>query len=137
MAAELDVQYFDRNVGLAIGRLQLAQVERLVHRAHAAKSQALLEHEAAVEGVADALDALRLGVALLGNAGGGRPGPPLRPSLHKGFVGAQLLPRLRSALYPALRLRVHLGRQGGLLLFLAEDLEQARGAPGRRRDQSV
>ncbi len=53
--AELEVQHLDRDIGLAVGGLELAQVERLVDRAHAADAQALLEHEAAVERIAHAL----------------------------------------------------------------------------------
>ncbi len=48
IAAELDVEHLDREIRLAVGRFQLAQVERLVHRAHAADAQTLLEHEAVV-----------------------------------------------------------------------------------------
>ena len=58
MTLELDVEYFDRNVRLAVGGLQLAQIERLVDGAHAAETDAFFQHEAAVERVANTFDAL-------------------------------------------------------------------------------
>ncbi len=60
VTAKLDVQNLDRDVRLAIGRLQLAQVQRLVHRPHAAEADAFFQHEAAIQCIADALYALRL-----------------------------------------------------------------------------
>ena len=78
--------------GLPVRRFELAQVERLVHRAHAADAEALLEHEAAVERVADAfhLIVFRDHLAVARSAAAATPtGATNRPSrrgLHAGFV---------------------------------------------------
>ena len=55
MAAELDIQDLDGDVGPAVGSLDLSQVERFIDRSHAAESDALFQHEAVVERLADAL----------------------------------------------------------------------------------
>ncbi len=66
MTAELHIEDLDGDVGLAVRGLELAQVECLVDRSHAAHAQALLQHEAAIQGVAHPFGLLRPGNRLVG-----------------------------------------------------------------------
>ena len=124
MAAELDIEHLDRNVGLAVRGLQLAQVQRLVDRAHAAEAYAFLQNEAAIERITDPFHALGVVVRWLMRAA--RVRPALRSHgghrTQAGFAvfGAALLARQRWVFDPALQFLVDIGRQQSACVFLAE-----------------
>src|SRR6202043_3894020 len=81
MALELLVEDLDRDVGVAVLRLLLAQVARLEHDAHPAAAQLGLEHEAFLDDAARS-EGLPLCTPAAGivPAGGGRLRPGARGS---------------------------------------------------------
>lgn len=136
MAAKLGIEYLDGDVGLAVGCLQFAQVQRLVHGTHAAEADTFLQHETAVQGIADTLDPIRTGSGLLEWRCAGRPacrrsrlrrGTITGLCLYTGFFCAEIVPRLHRARDPSLCLRIHVGRQRHSGMFLDKNLQQAGG----------
>ena len=142
MPLELHVQHLDRDIRMAVGSLQLAQVERFINGAHAAEADAFLQHEAAVERVADAFHALgrRFGSGVRAGTAAG-PGAGLGRlhglGLDKGFLVAQALACLDRARDAALDLAVDLGRQRRTAVRLVERFKQVRHALRRADQQAV
>lgn len=84
LAAKLHVEHLDRDVRLAIRGLQLAEVERLVHGAHPADTETLLQHEAPVQRIADAFHALAVDEHRAARRAG--PGARTRLRVKRGFL---------------------------------------------------